>query len=62
MKKRIIIALIIAFSMGSWVSTPDQVQEKNTRCKSKTVPAPLAKKPSKKVAKLLFESVLYHFM
>lgn len=62
MKKRIIVAVILAFSLGSWVNTPDLVPEKTKQCKAKTAPAPLVKKPSKKGVKLLFESILYHFM
>jgi hypothetical protein len=62
MKARIIIALIISLSLSSWVNTHEKVQVKVKKSVCKPAPLPLAKKPSKKGVKLLFESVLYHFM
>jgi hypothetical protein len=41
MKARIILAFVIALSLGSWITVPENEPVK---------------------AKLLFESVLYHFM
>ena len=62
MKARIIMALIIAVSMASWITVPENepVKAKDSVCKM--APMPVVKKPAKKGIKLLFESVLYHFM
>ena len=63
MKSKLIIALtIVTLSTGSWVNTPEQEQVKVNQKKEKTAPLPLTKKTTKKGVKLLFESVLYHFM
>ncbi len=62
MKARIIIALIISISLCSWVNTNEKIQAKAKSNPCKTAPQPLAKKPAKKGVKLLFESVLYHFL
>jgi hypothetical protein len=62
MKAKIMLALVIALSTGSWVTVPEYepVKAKDSICK--LTPVPVAKKPAKKGIRLLFESVLYHFM
>jgi hypothetical protein len=62
MKARMIIALIISISMSSWVNTNEKIQAKAKSSQCKTASQPLVKKPAKKGVKLLFESVLYHFI
>jgi len=62
MKARIMLALIIAISTASFITVPEYepVKAKDSVCKM--APMPVVKKPAKKGIKLLFESVLYHFM
>ena len=62
MKARIILVLIIALSLGSWVNTPEYTPSKGKDSVSRMAPPPIVKKSSKKSIKLLFESVFYHFM
>jgi hypothetical protein len=64
MKARILLAIFIALTMGSWMGPDMATQSKGKDSISiKTPPAvPAIKKPAKKGVKLLFESVLYHFM
>lgn len=62
MKARIVLAIVIALSMGSWVNTHEKTQIKGKDSVYRAAPLPLVKKPAKKGVKLLFESVLYHFM
>jgi hypothetical protein len=64
MKARILLAILIALTMGSWMR-PDvttQTKGKDSINIRTSAPVPPIKKPTKKGVKLLFESVLYHFM
>jgi hypothetical protein len=63
MKARILLAIFIALTLGSWVRPDMATQTKGKDSIGiKTAPVPVIKKPAKKGVKLLFESVLYHFM
>lgn len=62
MKIRIVLILVVALIMGSWVNPAEKTQTKAKDSVARMAPKLLVKKPAKKGIKLLFESVLYHFM
>jgi len=65
MKTRIILALTIALSLGSWVNSGEKVQVKVKDSTQKTCPKQsqgAKKQAGKKDGRLLFESVLYHLI